>query len=349
MSAASSSSEPPRRPLAVAFGCAGPDLTAQERAFFREADPFGFILFRRNAETPEQVRRLTGDLRDAVGRDAPVLIDQEGGRVARLRPPHWPEFPAARRIGDLAERDPEAGARAAWLDGRLLAHMLADVGIDVDCAPVADLPVPGSHDVIGDRAFGADPGLVARLARAQAEGLLAGGVLPVVKHLPGHGRASADSHRELPVVTAERAVLEATDFAPFRALSDLPCGMAAHVVYTAVDPAMPASTSAAVIRTVIRGWIGFQGLLFSDDLSMQALSGGPGERARAVLAGGCDVALHCNGVLAEMLEIAAAAPHLSEAGAVRWGRAAALRDAVEPADAGALRREFDALLAARIA
>jgi len=315
-----------------------------ERDFFRDADPFGFILFRRNVRDPEQVRHLVTALRDCVGRPAPILIDQEGGRVARLRPPHWPEHPPARRIGQLAEMDRAAGHRAAWLNGRLLAAMLSDLGIDVDCAPVADVPVPGSHDVIGDRAFADDPGLVADLCRAFADGMMAGGVLPVVKHVPGHGRAGADSHKELPVVNAGRDTLERTDFAPFRDLADLPLAMAAHVVYPAVDPSRPASTSPTVIGEVVREWIGFDGLLFSDDLSMEALSGSPADRALAVLAGGCDVALHCNGDMAEMRAVAAVAPRLEPAGQARWLRAESRKSMPDGADIAALRQEFDRLL-----
>ncbi len=288
-----------------------------------EADPLGFILFRRNCETPDQVRALVDALRDAVGRpDAPVLIDQEGGRVARLKPPHWPANPPARRIGELAERDEAAGIEAAWINGRLLALMLHEVGVTVDCAPVCDVPVEGAHDVIGDRAFARDPRLVARLARAACEGLMQGGVLPVLKHMPGHGRAFADSHAELPVVDAPRAELEAIDCAPFRALADMPLGMVAHVVMTAVDPDRPASVSPVVIAELVRGpAMGFDGLLFSDDLSMGALSGDPGERARAVLEAGVDVVLHCNGDRAEMEAVDRATPPLSYVAAQRWARA----------------------------
>ncbi|WP_051340275.1 beta-N-acetylhexosaminidase [Azospirillum halopraeferens] len=338
---------PGQRPRAVVLGCAGPRLTGEERAFLRDADPFGFILFRRNCETPDQVRALVTDLRDAAGRaDAPVLIDQEGGRVARLRPPHWPAHPPARAFGALAERDPVAGLEAARLNGRLIAGMLGALGVDVDCAPVCDVPVDGAHDVIGDRAFARDPALVAALARATAEGLIAGGVLPVVKHVPGHGRACADSHAELPVVDATRAELEATDFAPFRALADLPLAMVAHVVLNAIDPDGPASTSRAVIEGVVRGpAIGFDGLLFSDDLSMGALTGGAGERTRAVLDAGCDVALHCNGDMHEMKEVVAVAPPLSDAAVRRWARARAVPGPVDAVDAAGLRARMDALLA----
>ncbi len=335
-----------KRPLALVLGCAGPRLSPEEKAFFRDADPFGFILFRRNVETPEQVRALVADLRDSVGRDAPVLIDQEGGRVARLRPPHWPELPAAARIGALGDDAPHA----AWLHGRLLAAMLSDLGIDVDCAPVADVPVPGAHDVIGDRAFAGDPARVALLAAAQAEGLLDGGVLPVVKHIPGHGRAFADSHLELPVVTTPLDALDAWDFAPFKALAGLPLAMVAHVVYTAIDPDRPASVSPQVIGRIVRDAIGFDGLLFSDDLSMQALSGSVGDRTAAVLAAGCDIALHCNGKMDEMHDAVTHAAPLTAVADTRWARAQGERRPIPPAEeAAALRAALADMLTGRMA
>lgn len=328
---------------ALVLGCEGTALTAAEREFFRDANPLGFILFRRNIDHPDQVRALVADLRDSVGRHAPVLIDQEGGRVARLRGPHWPELPAARAVGDIP--DATAATRAAWLHGRLLAGMLADLGIDVDCAPVADVPVPGAHDVIGDRAFAMEPSRVAVLAGAQAAGLMAGGVLPVVKHLPGHGRAFADSHKELPVVATPRQALDAWDFAPFRTLSGLPAGMVAHVVYSDIDPALPASVSAHVIASIIRGHIGFDGLLFSDDLSMQALSGTVGQRAGAVLAAGCDIALHCNGQMAEMRDVVDNARPMNAAAHRRWTMAAGVMAVpAERVDMAVLRAELDGLV-----
>ncbi|MBI1209226.1 MAG: beta-N-acetylhexosaminidase [Azospirillum sp.] len=330
---------------AVVFGCAGPTLAPDERALFAKMQPLGFILFKRNCETPEQVRRLVAELRLAVGRDdAPVLIDQEGGRVARLRPPHWPTIPPARRIGELAERNPAAGREAAWLAGRLLAAMLAPLGITVDCAPVCDVLVEATHDVIGDRAFSDNPLLVAELARACCAGLESGGVLPVVKHLPGHGRAEADSHLELPVVTAPRALLERSDFVPFRALAGQALGMVAHVVYPALDAELPASISPTVIGDLLRRRLGFDGLLFCDDLSMAALAGAPADRARAVLAAGCDVVLHCNGALDEMTAVAAAVPPLTEAARQRWRRAQTRLHPAAPVDAAALRVRLDALL-----
>jgi beta-N-acetylhexosaminidase len=341
-------SVPETRPRALVLGCAGPVLGAEERAFFRDADPFGFILFRRNCETPDQVRALVAALRESVGRsDAPVLIDQEGGRVARLRPPEWPAFPAGAAFGDLARRRGIAPAmEAARLNGRILGRVLYDLGITVDCAPVADVPVPGAHDVIGDRALARDPAVVATLARAACEGLLDGGVLPVIKHLPGHGRAFADSHRETPVVDAPRDSLEALDFAPFRALNDVPAGMVAHVVYTAVDPARPASVSPAVVAEVVRGSIGFDGLLFSDDLAMDALSGGMGERGAAVIAAGVDIVLHGNGTPADMTGLAARVGPMSDAAWIRWERARARLAPPAPFDLAAALARRDALLAA---
>lgn len=334
-------------PIAAAiFGCAGPRLSADERAFFGDARPWGFILFARNVETPDQVRALVEDLRGCVGRaNAPILIDQEGGRVQRLGPPHWRRYPPGRAYGALAERDPYAGREMARLGARLMAEDLTKLGINVDCLPVLDVPRPGAHDVIGDRAYGETPDRVAVLGRAAAEGLIAGGVLPVVKHIPGHGRAQADSHLALPVVDAALADLEARDFAPFRALSDMPMAMTAHVVYAAIDPQAPATTSRRVIQTIVRDAIGFDGLLMSDDLSMKALSGDFAERARASLAAGCDVLLHCNGDMTEMLAVRSGSGALS-------GRAGARADAAlarivrspEPFDAEAARVRLEAAL-----
>lgn len=315
-------------PRAVVFGCAGTALSADERGFFRDSDPLGFILFARNVEAPDQVRRLVDSLRDTVGRDdAPVLIDQEGGRVQRLRPPHWRLAPPASIFGELYAGDPAAAMMASRLNGRLLAADLAPLGIDVDCAPVLDLPVPGAHGVIGDRAFADTVQAVVALGRAQADGLLAGGVIPVMKHLPGHGRARADSHLELPMVETSRAELERTDFAPFRALADLPWAMTAHVLYRALSSNQPATTSARVVGDVIRGHIGFDGVLISDDLSMKALGGGYAERARQSLDAGCDAVLHCNGELEQMREIASAVGTLTPRGAARVARGRALAQA----------------------
>lgn len=307
------------------LGCAGTRLNAEERAFFARANPLGFILFARNCETPDQIRALVADLRAAVGRaDAPVLIDQEGGRVARLKPPQWRVSPPAARFGDLAARDLDAAIEATRLNSYLMARELVALGIDVDCAPVLDLRFPGAHEVIGDRAFAAVPQRVAELGRAACEGLLAGGVLPVIKHVPGHGRATVDSHHELPVVTAGRAELGATDFEPFRLLADMPWAMTAHVRYTAIDADAPATLSPVVIREVIRGYIGFDGLLLCDDLSMRALKGDLGLLARQALAAGCDIALHCNGNMKEMTAVVAAAGSLSSDAERRFRRGRAM-------------------------
>src|SRR5829696_1858261 len=330
---------------AFIVGCSGFAITPDERAFFRDADPWGFILFQRNIEDPEQVRALTASLRDSVGRDdAPILIDQEGGRVQRMGPPHWRRYPPGRAYGRMGSDG--ATVEMARLGARLIAHDLLSVDINVDCLPVLDVPAPGAHDVIGDRAYAGDPDRVAALGRAAAEGLLAGGVLPVIKHIPGHGRAGADSHEALPVVEASRRDLEATDFAPFRALADMPLGMSAHVVYTALDREHPATTSRRVIDEVIRGSIGFDGLLMSDDLSMKALSGSLRERAAAALAAGCDVALHCNGKLDEMRAVAEAAPALTGVAKQRADNALArLRHRPEPLDSVDAQSRLTAALA----
>src|SRR6266850_5967113 len=293
-------------------GVSGLELSATEREFIRAERPWGFILFKRNIETPDQVSDLVGKLRDCVGEaDAPVLIDQEGGRVARLGPPHWPAYPPGATFGALYDLDRTLGLKAARLSSRLIASDLIDLGITVDCLPLADVPVEGSDAVIGDRAYGTEPGKVADIARAVTEGLEQGGVLPVLKHIPGHGRATADSHFGLPTVDTGRKELERTDFAAFQPLADLPMAMTAHVVFSALDAAQPATTSATIIERVIRGSIGFQGLLMSDDVSMNALAGSIAERTRAAFAAGCDVVLHCNGKLDEMRQVARETPELS--------------------------------------
>lgn len=292
-------------PNAAIYGCAGPDLSTEERAFFRDADPLGFILFARNIDTPERARRLVDELRSTVARaDAPVLIDQEGGRVARLKPPHWRKAPPARVLGELYARDAERGLEAARLNSRLLAADVASIGCDVDCLPVLDIAFPETHAVIGDRAYADRPEPVAALGRAAAEGLLAQGVMPVIKHIPGHGRAAVDSHHALPTVTASRDELERTDFVPFKLLSDLPWAMTGHLLFDAIDADHCVTVSARSVKEIIRDHIGFDGLLLSDDLSMQALGGSLGERAGRALAAGCDIALHCNGRMDEMAEIA---------------------------------------------
>ncbi len=311
-------------PAAVIFGCAGLELSDAEKRFFAAVDPLGFILFARNVATPDQVRRLVAALRDCVGRaDAPVLIDQEGGRVQRLKPPHWRDAPPASVFARLATQDHTVAVEAARLNARVIAEDLFDLGIDVDCTPVLDVPVPGAHDVIGDRAYGAEPGLIAALGRAVCEGMLEGGVLPVIKQVPGHGRATVDSHLALPTVTASLNELRASDFQPFAALKDAPWAMTAHVVYEALDPAVPATCSRRVIADVVRGEIGFDGVLISDDLSMKALKGDFGERTRLSLAAGCDLVLHCNGDMAEMRAVADAIAPLSDEAARRVAAAAA--------------------------
>jgi len=320
---------------------AGLSITPEERAFLRDADPWGFILFKRNVGTPGQVRALVDAMRETVGRaDAPVLIDQEGGRVQRLGPPHWPSYPPGAHYGDLFDRDPEEGLAAARLGARLIASDLAALGITVDCLPIADVPLDDADPVIGNRAYGTKASTVAAIGTAVAQGLMAGGVLPVLKHLPGHGRATADSHHRLPVVSTDRKTLESTDFAAFQPLAKLPLGMTAHVVFSAIDPVAPATTSVTMVREVIRGFIGFDGLLMSDDLSMNALSGTLAERARATLVAGCDVVLHCNGTLEQRREVADACPPLAGEGKRRADAALAGRGAPEPFDVAAAREEF---------
>ena len=332
---------------AMITGCAGTVFTAAERDFYRAERPWGLILFKRNVGTPDEIRALTAEFRDLVGRaDAPVFIDQEGGRVQRIRAPITQDYPSGARIGDLYRRDRAAGLAAARLLGQLHAGDLRPLGINADCLPVLDVPVPGSHDVIGDRAYGHDPDTVSELGLAAAEGLLAGGVLPVIKHIPGHGRSLVDSHLTLPVVDADRATLERVDFEPFRRLAHMPMAMTAHVVYTALDPAHPATTSPHVVGTVIRGHIGFDGLLMTDDLSMQALSGDFAARTAASFAAGCDVVLHCNGLMAEMTAIAAATPVLAGEALRRAQAATALLHRVPAAmETATLRDEFNALVA----
>ena len=329
---------------AFVIGLSGPVISPEERAFVSDAHPWGLIIFKRNVEKPEQLKRLVSDFRDAVGRDAPVLVDQEGGRVQRLGPPHWPSYPPGAAYGRLYDRDPHTALGAAWLGGRLIATDLQPLGIDVDCLPVVDIPVADADAVIGDRAYGESPGKVAALANAIAHGLLAGGVLPVVKHLPGHGRAKADSHKALPIVDADRASLEASDFAAFQPLSGLPLGMTAHVVFSAIDAVAPATTSAIMINQVIRGTIGFQGLLMSDDISMGALSGALSARTRAALAAGCDIVLHCNGEISEMHKVATAAPVLAGDASRRAEAALALRSPTEGFDITAARVRFENLM-----
>jgi beta-N-acetylhexosaminidase len=325
-------------------GVSGQELSAAEREFIRGERPWGFILFKRNIETPDQVFALVRELRNCIGEaDAPVLIDQEGGRVARLGPPHWPVYPPGAVFGALYDLEPALGLKAARLSSRLIAADLSDLGISVDCLPLADVPVAGADAVIGNRAYGTEPDKVAAIARAVTEGLEQGGVLPVLKHIPGHGRATADSHFRLPTVDTPREELERTDFAAFQPLADLPMAMTAHVVFSALDPAQPATTSATIIRQVIRGVIGFQGLLMSDDVSMNALAGSIAERTRAIVNAGCDVVLHCNGKLDEMRDVARETPELAGEALNRAERALASRKPPEPLDRQVARVELDAL------
>jgi beta-N-acetylhexosaminidase len=326
-------------------GVSGPELSAEEREFVRIERPWGFILFKRNIDTPEQVIRLITELRVEVGEpDAPVLIDQEGGRVQRLGPPHWPLYPPGAVFGVLYDIDPVLGLTAALLSARLIAADLIETGVTVDCLPLADVPVAGADAVIGNRAYGTEPAKVAAIARAVTDGLQQGGILPVLKHIPGHGRATADTHFRLPEIDTSRSELERTDFAAFQPLADLPMAMTAHVVFSALDPAHPATTSATIIEQVIRGVIGFQGLLMSDDVSMNALSGLIAERTRAIFAAGCDMVLHCNGKLDEMREVARETPELSGKARQRAERALASRGAPQAFDRLAARAELDALI-----
>lgn len=327
-------------------GVSGLELTAEERAFLRAERPWGFILFKRNIDNPAQVTRLVEEMRGTTGDlDAPVLIDQEGGRVQRLGPPHWPVYPPGAVFGALYDIEPELGLRAAWLSSRLIAADLVDLGITVDCLPLADVPVAGADAVIGNRAYGTEPGKVAIIARAVTEGLQQGGILPVLKHIPGHGRATADTHFKLPIVDNAKSELEASDFEAFRLLADLPMAMTAHVVFSALDATQPATTSATIIEQVIRGSIGFQGLVMSDDVSMNALAGSIAERTRAIVDAGCDMVLHCNGKLDEMRAVASETPVLAGKALERAKAAVAARRQPQPFDRAAGRAELDALIA----
>ena len=331
-------------PRAFITGIAGPALSRPEAAFIETAQPWGVILFARNVQTPEQLRALCNALRDSAGRDdLAILIDQEGGRVQRLKPPLWPRYPSGEAIGTIHARSRDDGLRAAWLAGHLIGADLAPCGIDVDCLPVADLRFPQTHGVIGDRAFGAEPGTVAALARSASDGLMAARVSPVVKHIPGHGRATVDSHHALPTVDADRTALDATDFAAFRALADLPMAMTAHIVFSDLDADAPATQSEFVVSEIIRGTIGFDGLLMTDDLSMRALSGDFRERTMRCFAAGCDVVLHCNGDMAEMEAVAEASPELAGE-SLRRARQARPDLAAAGGDLTAMRAELAALL-----
>jgi beta-N-acetylhexosaminidase len=320
-------------------------LNAAERAFIEAERPWGFILFKRNIETPEQLALLVEELKRCVGSaEVPILIDQEGGRVQRLGPPHWPAYPPGALFGALYDLDPALGLSAARLGARLIAADLSELGINVDCLPLADVPIAGADAIIGNRAYGTEPGKVAAIARAVTGGLEEGGILPVLKHIPGHGRANADSHLRLPEVNTSKKDLERTDFAAFQPLADLPMAMTAHVVFSALDPLHPATTSATIIEQVIRGVIGFQGLLMSDDVSMNALSGSIAERTRAIFSAGCDIVLHCNGQLEEMRDVAAETPELSGKALERARLALASRRAPQPFDRASARIELESMM-----
>jgi beta-N-acetylhexosaminidase len=326
-------------------GVTGTELRADEREFIAAEQPWGFILFKRNIDTPAQVASLVDDLRKLVGDpDAPVLIDQEGGRVQRLGPPNWPAYPPGAAFGRLYDIDSALGFEAARLSARLIADDLIKLGVTVDCLPLADVPVAGADAVIGDRAYGTEVGKVAAIARAVTDGLEEGGILPVLKHIPGHGRATADTHFKLPVVDTDESELKRTDFAAFQPLADLPMAMTAHVVFSAFDAIHPATTSAKMVEQMIRGFIGFQGLLMSDDVSMNALAGSIAERTRAVFAAGCDMVLHCNGKMDEMRQIAGETPELSGVALERANRALAARKPPRAFDRAAARAELDALI-----
>jgi beta-N-acetylhexosaminidase len=326
-------------------GVTGTELRADEREFIAAQQPWGFILFKRNIDNPAQVSALVDDLRKLVGdADAPVLIDQEGGRVQRLGPPNWPVYPPGATFGRLYDIDSALGLAAARLSARLIADDLIKLGVTVDCLPLADVPVAGADAVIGDRAYGTEVGKVAAIGRAVTDGLEEGGILPVLKHIPGHGRATADTHFKLPVVDTTESELKRTDFAAFQPLADLPMAMTAHVVFSALDAIHPATTSAKMVEQMIRAFIGFQGLLMSDDVSMNALAGSIAERTRAVFAAGCDVVLHCNGQMDEMRQVAGETPELSGLALERANRALAARKPPQAFDRAAARAELDALI-----
>jgi len=331
---------------AMILGCSGLTLTQEEIALYKAEQPWGFILFGRNIGDAQQITDLVASMREAVGRpDAPVLIDQEGGRVQRIRPPILQSYPNAQALGAIYLRDREQGLRAAWLMSRLHAFDLMRFGINVDCLPVLDVPVEGASNVIGNRAYGFDPKMVSEMGQAAADGLKAGGMLPVMKHIPGHGRGMVDSHHELPVVDVPLDDLDANDFVPFRALNKELMGMSAHLVFNAIDPERPATTSRKVIEEIIRGRIGFDGLLMSDDSSMNALKGTLGERAANIVAGGCDIVLHCNGVMSEMLQVVKEVPPLTGRSLERAKAVEAGFPAADDADEASLRDEFNAMLA----
>lgn len=327
-------------PRAAILGLEGPRLSANEAAFFRDADPWGFILFARNIETPAQLRRLCAQLRACVGRDVLIFIDQEGGRVQRMSPPHWPKYPSASRFGALGPDAP----RAAYLGARLIAHDLRDVGITANCAPVLDIPVVGADPIISDRAYGDIPDKVIALADAVMAGYMAGGIAPVIKHIPGHGRATVDSHKALPLIDAEIETLEATDFAPFKALRMAPMAMTAHVTLAAVDATAPLTLSPAGMSQIVRGALGYDGLVMTDDLEMKALSGSLTTLASRALSAGCDIALHCSGNMANMVKVASGVSRLRGKALERACIADLVASKPDSFDVEAGRAEFNTLM-----
>ena len=329
---------------AAIFGCLGPQLTKGETAFFRDCNPWAFILFARNIETPNQVRKLCADLRNSVGRDALIFIDQEGGRVQRLGPPHWRKAPFARLFADLYDIDKQASKRAIWLNFRLIADELRSVGITANCAPVLDLPISGSDPIISDRAFSCKPNRMIDMAHAAMAGLSAGGVVPVIKHLPGHGRAQVDSHKSLPRVTESMDVLRQSDFIPFKALRSAPMAMTAHIVYDSVDPHAPITISKRGIKNIIRGELGYDGLVMSDDLEMKALSGELTHLTEKSLAAGCDVVLQCSGKMPAMVKIAKGLNPLSVKSLARAQISEYMSDYADDFDAKAGRVEYEHLM-----
>ncbi len=330
---------------AAIFGCSGPELNAGEAAFFRDCNPWGFVLFSRNVETPEQLKRLCADLRASVGRDALIFVDQEGGRVQRLGPPHWRKAPPAHDFGKLYEREPRAALRAIWLNFRLIAHALRDVGITANFAPVVDIPVTGADPIISDRAFSRTPAAMVEMADACMAGLSAGGVAPVIKHIPGHGRASVDSHKALPVIADGLAALENSDFVPFKALAQAPMAMTAHLVLEKIDDEHPVTVSKTAIKRIIRDHFGFDGLLMSDDLDMKALDGDLSFLTRRALAAGCDIVLQCNGKMADMVKVAKALKPLSGASLRRAFVAQYMCEDAENFDAKQGLEEYNMLMA----
>ena len=334
---------------AVIFGCGGAKLSAAEKAFFRDCDPWAFILFARNVETPEQLRRLTADLRDSVGRDALIFIDQEGGRVQRLKPPQWRAAPAAARFGQIYKDDPVAAKRAIWLNYRLIADELRAVGVDANCAPVLDLPTENADPIISDRAFSSEPEPMIDMAHAAMAGLTAGGVAPVIKHVPGHGRADVDSHKALPIIRTDTDTLRATDYVPFKAFADAPMAMTAHVVLRAVDPDRPITLSKKAMSSVVRGELGYDGLVMSDDLDMKALSGDLKDLTEQALTAGCDIALHCNGKMGAMVKVAKGAKPLRGDALRRAAMAEFYASRPEGFDAEAGQAELDNLLGGPVA